>query len=43
MGKKEFDADMSIPPEADLYRSGIHLFMTWDQGTEIITYRPLCG
>jgi ATP-dependent Clp protease protease subunit len=28
MGKKEFDADMSIPPEADLYRSGIHLFMS---------------
>ena len=28
MGKKEFGHDMILPPEADLYRSGIHLFMS---------------
>jgi ATP-dependent Clp protease protease subunit len=28
MGKKEFDNDMTLPPEVDLNRIGIHLFMS---------------
>ena len=28
MGKKEFDVEMSQPPEVDLNRVGIHLFMS---------------
>ena len=28
MGKKEFDIEMSQPPEVDLNRVGIHLFMS---------------